>query len=328
MGKKRKGGQEKKMDLLNPYTLQVFTFLILNLILAISIYITLSTGQLSLGHAGFMSIGAYTASIATKADLPLLIALIIAVILTGIVALLIGYPTLRLHGLYLAIATLGFGEVIRVIMLNLQVTNGALGLTGLKSIGTRLYDLEKSIGLNASDWGISVLQMKAQSTLVTLILLFIVILLFQIRLEHSRVGRAFSAIRADEVAARAMGINITYYKMLAYLIGSMIAGLAGGIYAHITTAITPDDFNYHKVVEILSFAVIGGPEILIGPLFGASLLTILPEFLRVLSEYKMIFYGSLLIFVMAFRPHGLITASTFARLKKTRKNKSSDKEGL
>lgn len=315
------------MDFLNPYTLQVLTFLFLNLILAISIYITLSTGQLSLGHAGFMSIGAYTASIATKsADLPLIVSLILAVIITGIVALIIGYPTLRLHGLYLAIATLGFGEVVRVIMLNLNITNGALGLTGLQSIGTRLYDLEKLIGLDASALGISVSQMKALSTLIAMVLLFVVILLCQIRLDRSRVGRAFSAIRADETATRAMGINITYYKMLAYLIGSMLAGLGGGLYAHITTSITPDDFNYHRAVEILSFAVIGGSEVIIGPLFGAALLTGLPEYLRVLAEYKMIFYGSLLILVMAFRPHGLITASTFAKWKK-RKSKTSGKGG-
>ncbi|PZE19714.1 branched-chain amino acid ABC transporter permease [Paenibacillus xerothermodurans] len=322
------------MDLLNPYTLQVLTFLFLNLILAISIYITLSTGQLSLGHAGFMSIGAYTTAIATKsADMPLAIALIVAVVLTGVIALIIGYPTLRLHGLYLAIATLGFGEVVRVIMLNLPITNGALGLTGLKSIGTRLYDLEKIIGINAADWGISVSQMKALSTLLAMVVLVVVILLCQIRLERSRVGRAFSAIKADETAARAMGINITYYKMLAYLIGSMMAGLGGGLYAHITTSITPDDFNYHRVVEILSFAVIGGSEIIIGPLFGAALLTGLPEFLRVLAEYKMIFYGILLIAVMAFRPHGLITASTFTvwKQRKSRNQdeiKTSDKEAL
>lgn len=316
------------MELLNPYTLQVITFLFLNLILAISIYITLSTGQLSLGHAGFMSIGAYTASIATKsAEMPLSFSLLLSVVLTGAIALVVGYPTLRLHGLYLAIATLGFGEVVRVIMLNLNVTNGALGLTGLQSIGTRLYDLEKLIGVNASDLGLTVTQMKALSTLISVALLFIVILLCQIRLNRSRIGRAFSAIRADETAARAMGINITYYKMLAYLIGSMMAGLAGGLYAHITTTITPDDFNYHRVVEILSFAVIGGPEVLIGPLFGAVLLTGLPEFLRVLSEYKMIFYGGLLILVMAFRPHGLINAGTFDRWKK-RKTKTSGKEGL
>jgi branched-chain amino acid transport system permease protein len=316
------------MDLLNPYTLQVFTFLFLNLILAISIYITLSTGQLSLGHAGFMSIGAYTASIATKsADLPLVAALLIAVAVTGVIALIVGSPTLRLHGLYLAIATLGFGEVVRVIMLNLEVTNGALGLTGLKSLGTRLYDMLKMIGINAADWGISVSQMKALATLIAMVLLFAVILLCQIRLNRSRAGRAFSAIRADETAARAMGINITYYKMLAYLIGSMMAGLGGGLYAHITTAITPDDFNYHRVVEILSFAVIGGAEVIVGPLFGAALLTGLPEFLRVLAEYKMIFYGSLLILVMAFRPHGLITASTFDKWKR-RKSKASGKEGL
>ncbi|WP_199621501.1 branched-chain amino acid ABC transporter permease [Paenibacillus alkalitolerans] len=319
------------MDFLNPYTLQVITFIFLNLILAISIYVTLSTGQLSLGHAGFMAIGAYTASMATKSgDLPLIVALLLSIVLTGIIALIVGYPTLRLHGLYLAIATLGFGEVVRVFLLNLEFTNGALGLTGLKSIGSRMYDLEKAIGINASAFGMTVTQMKTLSTLIALILLFVVILCGQIRLNRSRVGRAFSAIKADETAARAMGINIAYYKMLAFLIGSMLAGLAGGLYAHITTAITPDDFNYHRVVEILSFAVIGGSEVIIGPLFGAALLTGLPEFLRILSEYKMLFYGILLILVMAFRPHGIITAGTFAMLRKNAKKipsaKNSDTE--
>jgi branched-chain amino acid transport system permease protein len=317
------------MDLLNPYTLQVITFLFLNLVLAVSIYVTLSTGQLSLGHAGFMSIGAYTASIATKTyDMPILVALLLAIVVTGIVALIVGYPTLRLHGLYLAIATLGFGEVVRVIMLNLKVTNGALGLTGLKSLGTRLYDLEKVIGIDAQTFGITVTQMKALSTLIVMVILFVIILICQIRLDRSRVGRAFSAIKADETAARAMGINITYYKMLAYMIGSMMAGLSGGIYAHITTTITPDDFNYHRAVEILSFAVIGGSEVIIGPLFGATLLTGLPEFLRVLAEYKMLFYGSLLIAVMAFRPYGLITASTFDKWKNRKSRSTSGKGGV
>lgn len=317
------------MSLMDTYTLQVATFLFLNLILAISIYITLSSGQLTLGHAGFMSIGAYTTAILTKTyEMPLIPALIIAVVVTGIVALIIGFPTLHLHGLYLAIATLGFGEVVRVIMLNLQMTNGALGLTGLKSMGSRIYELEKSVGLTAQSLGLTVSQIKSLSTLLLMILLFLAVLFFQIRLNRSRIGRAFSAIKADETAARAMGIHISYYKMLAFLIGSVLAGLCGGLYAHIITAITPDDFSYHRVVEILSFAVIGGYEVIIGPIVGATLLTLLPEFLRVLAEYKMIFYGGLIVLVMAFRPYGLITANTIALRRKAKRETSPDsKEG-
>ncbi|WP_134684751.1 branched-chain amino acid ABC transporter permease [Brevibacillus migulae] len=312
------------MDLLNPYNLQVITFIVLNGILAISIYITLMTGQLSLGHAGFMSIGAYTASILTKqADLPLFAALLLGALAAGLIALLIGAPTLKLHGLYLAIATLGFGEVVRVIMLNMEITNGALGLTGLKSIGNTLYEWQKAIGVSAQSVGVSVMQMKALLTLFFLVLLFAVILFLTLRLNRSRIGRAFEAIKADETAAKAMGLQISYYKMLAFIIGSVLAGFCGGLFAHITTTVTPDDFNYHKVVEILSFAVIGGSEIVWGPLFGALLLTSLPELLRSLAEYKMIMYGAIMVLVMAFRPHGLIAADTFQKLFRRRSKQAS-----
>ncbi|MFY0546375.1 branched-chain amino acid ABC transporter permease [Brevibacillus sp. H7] len=308
------------MDLLNPYNIQVITFIVLNGILAISIYLTLATGQLSLGHAGFMSIGAYTASILTKqADLPLFVAVGLGALAAGVIALLIGAPTLKLHGLYLAIATLGFGEVVRVILLNLEITNGALGLTGLQSIGNYLYEWEKALGINAQAVGVSVLQMKALSTLVFLLFLFSLILFLTLRLNRSRIGRAFEAIKADETAARAMGLPVSSYKMLAFIIGSVLAGLCGGLFAHITTTITPDDFNYHKVVEILSFAVIGGSEIVWGPLFGALVLTSLPEVLRGLAEYKMFMYGAIMVGVMAFRPHGLIGADTFHTLFRRRK---------
>jgi len=319
------------MDLLNPYNLQVVTFIVLNCILAISIYITLATGQLSLGHAGFMSIGAYTASILSKqADLPLLFALLIGGLVAGVVALLIGAPTLKLHGLYLAIATLGFGEVVRVIFINLEITNGALGITGLRSIGNSLYDQLKAVGLDAQTFGLSVLQVKALLTLLTLLVIFALVLFFTLRLLKSRIGRAFEAIKADETAAKAMGLQVAYYKMLAFVIGAVLAGFCGGLFAHITTTITPDDFNYHRVVEILSFAVIGGSEVVWGPLFGALVLTALPELLRAVAEYKMFFYGAIMVLVMAFRPHGLIGADTFARLfrRKKRTPAQQAKEGM
>ncbi|MCM3081822.1 MULTISPECIES: branched-chain amino acid ABC transporter permease [Brevibacillus] len=317
------------MDFLNPYNLQVITFIVLNCILAISIFITLATGQLSLGHAGFMSIGAYTSSILSKnADMPLFIAILAGALMAGLIALLIGAPTLKLHGLYLAIATLGFGEVVRVILLNMKITNGALGITGLKSLGTYLYDWEKMLGITAQSLGVTVPVIKSLSTLVFMLLLFLIILFLTLRLNSSRLGRAFEAIRADETAARAMGIQVNYYKMLAFIIGSVLAGLCGGLFAHITTAITPNDFNYHKVVEILSFAVIGGTEVVWGALFGAIALTTLPEVLRGLAEYKMIFYGAIMVLVMAVRPRGLIGSDTLQKLFRRNKKHNDQPKGV
>ncbi|CAM3593538.1 branched-chain amino acid ABC transporter permease [Brevibacillus invocatus] len=317
------------MDFLNPYNLQVITFIVLNCILAISIFITLATGQLSLGHAGFMSIGAYTSSILSKnADMPLFIAILAGALMAGLIALLIGAPTLKLHGLYLAIATLGFGEVVRVILLNMKITNGALGITGLKSLGTYLYDWEKMLGITAQSLGVTVPVIKSLSTLVFMLLLFLLILFLTLRLNSSRLGRAFEAIRADETAARAMGIQVNYYKMLAFIIGSVLAGLCGGLFAHITTAITPNDFNYHKVVEILSFAVIGGTEVVWGALFGAIALTTLPEVLRGLAEYKMIFYGAIMVLVMAVRPRGLIGSDTLQKLFRRNKKHNDQPKGV
>lgn len=317
------------MDFLNPYNLQVITFIVLNCILAISIFITLATGQLSLGHAGFMSIGAYTSSILSKnADMPLFVAILAGALMAGLIALLIGAPTLKLHGLYLAIATLGFGEVVRVILLNMKITNGALGITGLKSLGTYLYDWEKMLGITAQSLGVTVPVIKSLSTLVFMLLLFLLILFLTLRLNSSRLGRAFDAIRADETAARAMGIQVNYYKMLAFIIGSVLAGLCGGLFAHITTAITPNDFNYHKVVEILSFAVIGGTEVVWGALFGAIALTTLPEVLRGLAEYKMIFYGAIMVLVMAVRPRGLIGSDTLQKLFRRNKKHNDQPKGV
>ncbi|MCK9906128.1 branched-chain amino acid ABC transporter permease, partial [Frankia sp. Cpl3] len=143
--------------------------------------------------------------------------------------------------------------------------------------------------------GLSVSQLKAFSTLLFLVILFLIVLFLTRRLNTSRLGRAFEAIRADETAARAMGLQVNYYKMLAFVIGAVLAGLCGGLFAHITTTITPGDFNYHKVVEILSFAVIGGSEIVWGPLFGAIVLTALREVLRGLADYKMILYGAIMV---------------------------------
>ncbi|EHQ91802.1 branched-chain amino acid ABC transporter permease [Desulfosporosinus youngiae] len=300
------------MDIIfNQYYLQIAVFVMVNAILGVSIYLTLSTGQLSLGNAGFMSIGAYTCAILTvKAGFPVYLAIPIGGIAASLMSIIIGFPALRLTGIYLAIATLGFGEVVRVIVLNLKITNGALGISGIPTLGTKISKTLSSFGLPQSFGGLSVQQTSTLLVLVLLILILGFLVFFCARLNRSRVGRAFAAIKADESAAEAMGINTTYYKLLAFALGALIAGIAGGLSAHLTFFIGPKDFAYHRTVEILLYAVLGGSDLVFGPIVGALLLTLLPELLRSASNYRLMIYGALLVTMMAFRPQGLISEDT------------------
>ncbi|SDI01595.1 branched-chain amino acid ABC transporter permease [Desulfosporosinus hippei] len=296
--------------LLNQYYLQIAVFVMVNAILGVSIYLTLSTGQLSLGNAGFMSIGAYTCAILTvKAGLPVYLAIPLGGVAASFISIIIGFPALRLTGIYLAIATLGFGEVVRVIVLNLKITNGALGISGIPTLGTKIGKILSSFGMSKFG-GFSAQQVSTLLVLVILLLVLAFLIFFCIRLNRSRVGRAFAAIKADESAAEAMGINTTYYKLLAFALGALIAGIAGGLSAHLTFFIGPKDFAYHRTVEILLYAVLGGSDLVIGPIVGALILTLLPEVLRSASNYRLMIYGALLVTMMAFRPQGLISEET------------------
>jgi len=297
--------------LLNPYYVQIIMFIIINAILGISIYLTLATGQLSLGNAGFMSIGAYVSALLTlKAGVPLYVAVPAGGVAACLMAAVIGIPTTRLRGIYLAIATLGFGEVIRVIMLNLTITNGALGLSGIPSMGVMLSKGLAGMGLAAGIGGMSVRQLGNISVILILASILVFLVFFALRLSTSRLGRAFAAIKADEHAAEVSGIDTRYYKLLAFFMGAFVAGIAGGLAAHITFYIGPKDFAYHRAVEILLFAVLGGSNVVWGPLLGSVILTSLPEVLRFATEYREIIYGSILVIMMAFRPQGLISEDT------------------
>jgi branched-chain amino acid transport system permease protein len=307
--------------LLNPYYMQLITFIIINAILGISIYLTLSTGQLSLGNAGFMSVGAYTSALLTlKAGVPLYAAVPLGGAAACLLAAIIGIPTTRLRGIYLAIATLGFGEVVRVIILNLKITNGALGLSSIPSMGVMLSKGIAAFGLAGGIGGISVRQLGSIAVILILALILGFLIFFALRLSTSRLGRAFAAIKADEHAAEVSGIDTRYYKLLAFFMGAFVAGIAGGLAAHITFYIGPKDFAYHRAVEILLFAVLGGSDVVWGPILGAVLLTVLPEVLRFATEYREMIYGAILVLMMAFRPQGLISESTLAlwRAKLTR----------
>ncbi|MBP6890211.1 MAG: branched-chain amino acid ABC transporter permease [Veillonella sp.] len=303
------------MDIFNPYYLQIVMFMIINAIMGISIYITLASGQLSLGAAGFMSVGAYVAALLTlKLSLPIIPAIIIGGLVAAAVAFVIGFPTIRLSGLYLAIATLGFGEVVRVIFLNLKITNGALGLSGIDSMPQELTNLFYATGID-NIGGVDAQALGNIAIIIILAILLALLVLFCLRIHNSRIGRAFAAIKADAHAAELMGINVVYYKMAAFIIGAFVAGVGGGLYAHITNFINPSDFSYHKVVQILLYPVFGGSNVVWGSLLGAFILTTLPEVLRFMADYRDIIYGALLVLLMAVRPDGLLTEDVIERIR-------------
>lgn len=247
-------------------------------LMALSIYLTLSCGLLSLANAAFMGIGAYISAVSTlQYSLSFPTALLLGTFAPAAVALIIGVPVLRLSGVYLAMATLGFGEVVRVVALNLDITGGPLGLNG--------------IPLLTEWWHV-------------LLAVILVLLLLQ-SLRQSRIGRAFEAIREDETAARLMGIATHRIKLLAFVLGAAIAGLAGGLNAHYTFTISPGNFGFESAVDILTMAVLGGIQGLVGPLLGGAIITLLPELLRGLQEFRMAANGVILIAVVLFLPHGI-----------------------
>ena len=316
-------------EILNPYYLQVAAFIMINIILAISIYITLSSGQLSLGSAGFMGIGAYTSALLTiHFEVPIIIGILAGAVVAGIMGILIGIPALRLQGVYLAIATLGFGEVMRIIFVNWEsVTLGSIGLSGIPHMGRELLRFFKDIGFDPEMLGLKNNQFIYLLVLIILLLINIALVWFFTRQNKSRIGRAFAAIKMDEKAAEAMGLNITYYKVLSFVQGAVLAGFAGALYAHVLAYISPADFAYHRAIEILIFSVFGGSEVILGAVFGATFLTLLPEALRFISEYRYMIYGAILVLMMAFRPQGIIDASVLNWFKRNSKSKRGINHG-
>lgn len=274
----------------------------INVILAVSLnLINGFTGQFSLGHAGFMAVGAYASGLLTiYLDWPFPIVLVIAGLISALIGLLIGLPTLRLRGDYLAIATLGFGEIVRVVLLNLKITGGPRGLGGIAP-KTTFFSAEV----------IAVLTVLVISNII--------------RSSH---GRAFVAIREDEIAAEAMGIDTTRYKVLAFSVGAAFAGIAGGLFAHHQMFIDPRSFTFQRSIEILVMVVLGGLGSITGSIVAAVGLTILPEALRGMAQYRMIVYSLLLIGLMLVRPQGLFGTQELGDLLSRSSIGKSPKESL
>lgn len=279
------------VDTVDPYTMQIIMNIGIAIIMALGLnLITGVTGQLSLGHAAFMSIGAFTSAIITiNYNLPFGLNLLMAGCMAALVGAMIGFPILRLSGDYLAIATLGFAEILKVVFLNLEITNKALGL--------------------------SVPPPNTSMPLPVIIIFIAIISIILMSFVHnSRFGRSLMAIREDEIAAEAMGINATRYKLEAFAVGSFLAGLGGGLYAHVIAYINPSDFGFMKSIDILNMVVLGGLGSIPGAVLGATVLAAAPEFLRFMDQYRMLVYGALLVFLMVFRPNGLLGGVNFTRL--------------
>ena len=276
---------------INPYYLQIIVNIGIGIILALGLnVVTGLTGQLSLGHAAFMSIGAFISAIFTiKLGLPFSVNLILTGFCTAAVAAVIGLPILRLTGDYLAICTLGFAEIVKVVFLNLDITNRALGLT--------VPAPNTTIPMPVIVW-------------ITVILSIVCVTF----VHSSRFGRALMAVRGDEIAAEAMGINVTLYKVQSFALGAFLAGVGGGLYAHFMGYINPSDFGFLKSVDILSMIVLGGLGSITGSVIGATILSAAPEFLRFMANYRMLVYGGLLVCMMIFRPNGLMGGINFTEL--------------
>ena len=250
------------------------------------------TGLVSLGHAGFVAIGAYTSSILiTRYNFNFFIATFIGMFIAGFIGIILGLPSLRVSGTYLSIITLGFGEIIKMIAMNFSsLTNGTLGIKNIPK--PSLF----GFSMNITNRGLYYL------TLIIVILVSI----FCYLLIRSKIGRAFQAIKTNELAATMMGININYYKILAFLISAALCALGGSLYTGLIGYIDPNTFNFDVSTLILSIVILGGMGTIRGMFIGATILIAFPEISRFLMEYRFVLYGLILVIMMRFRPQGIL----------------------
>lgn len=293
---------------LNAYMQQLLFFIAINVMLAASLNLVNGfCGQFSLGHAGFMAVGAYVSAVIALNWQPFPapfdyfnypLYAVAGGLCAAVAGFMVGMPSLRLRGDYLAIVTLGFGEIIRVILLNLDVVGGARGLYGIP--GTQDFGMT----VHAFFWSGA-----------TILLLW--------RLVHSSFGRSFLSVREDEIASECMGINTTRVKVAAFVIAAFFAGAAGSIFAHTTNSLNPASFQFVKSVDVVIMVVLGGMGSLSGSVIGAILVTILPEALRPLQEYtgvdlRMVIYSLTLILLMILRPEGLFGSREWTQFRRRR----------
>ena len=279
--------------LLSSYLMRIITNICIYTILALSLnLLTGYTGLVSIGHAGFCAVGGYTSALfAVKLGLPWFITAILAMAVAGIIGLLISLPLGRLEGTYLTIATLGFGEVVKMVALNWQsLTRGPLGMKNIPR--------PEFFGIQLTN--------KNGGYLYLAIVLLILVTIFMRRLIKSKWGRAFMSIRDDSLAATLMGVEVSRYKIISFTIAAALAGLGGAFSTHFITFIDPNTYNFDISIIIISCVILGGMGTIPGMFLGAFLLISFPEVLRFASEYRFIIYGLILVLMMRFKPEGLL----------------------
>ncbi|HSR13923.1 MAG TPA: branched-chain amino acid ABC transporter permease [Thermodesulfobacteriota bacterium] len=267
------------------YELSILAFMGINILLGLSVYAILATNQLSVGNAGFMAIGAYISSFLTvQCNWPIEAALIVGALAAVLAGVIIGIPSLRLSGIYVVLATLGFGEMIRNFFNIYEPLGAAQGYRG------------------------------AFGATVTLIYFWVAVaVLFLWVLSRSRLGMAFDAVKDDQLVASTIGLPVTKIKVGAFIIGSFIAGIAGGLYAHYVSYVEPPNFDFVHSTIIILFVLLGGMETLWGAILGAAIFTILPEVTRFMKEWRLALYGGIIVFLMILKPAGLIRKGDLAR---------------
>lgn len=278
----------------------------IHILLGLSVYAVALTGQVSFGQQGFYAIGAYVSAIATTLwGVPLLLALLMGTVVSAFIGVMVGFPALRVKGLYLAIATFAFGEIVRnglnILYFTRQVGGAEVGPVGPEGFRHISY-------FNDNSW---------TSLDVTLLVVAIVaiVLVFYAVLERSRLGATMRAVGADELAAASAGINVVWIKIGAFAIGAAAAGLGGGLYAHYTTFLSPLAFGLSVAIVAVAYVLVGGLGSWLGPVVGVLFFLALIEGLRFLGEYRMMIYGAAVVIAMNVRPHGFIDAKVVQRLK-------------
>jgi branched-chain amino acid transport system permease protein len=269
------------------YEISLATMVCINIILAVGLnMITGFCGQISLGHAAFYGIGAYTAALMAKAGVPLPVSLLTGLILGGIVGVIVGLTSLRVREDFLAITTMGVGFLFVGIVRQQEVLGGELGISSIPSHG-----------------------LGKLGFLALVILLAALTAAFSLYIKRSWMGFAFDAVADDEDSARVLGVDVASYKLAAFAMGTAMAGLAGGLYTYYARFIVPDDFGFIPSITVLCMVAVGGIGSVFGVVVATVILTLIPEFFRFISDYKLFLYGALLFSVMRFAPEGLAVAA-------------------
>ena len=289
------------------YYLSVLVFMGINSLIVMGLSLLMGyAGQISLGHAAFYGIGAYcTGILTTHFGFSIYTAFMGGIFLSVLVAIIVGIPALRLKGHYLAVATLGIGEIVFIIFNELvELTGGPSGMSNIPGIHLGGFQFNTSFRFFYLVWGITLLA-----------------LWFSLNIIHSRVGRALRSMHGSETAAGAMGVNLSFLKIQVFVLSAVYASIAGSLYAHFVSFIAPNNFGLMISIMFLMMGVIGGIHNIWGALFGAALLTLLPEYLRVFNEYDILAYGAILLSILLFMPEGVLEGTPVLIRKLFRRGK-------